>query len=54
MIVCILTLHNMKKEGTFHMLFEKDNPKLPRKRKASSHYEEREAPVELVFKVEEH
>ena len=34
--------------------FEKDDPKLSRKRKVSSHYEEEEAPVEFVSKVEEY
>ena len=45
------------------MIFEKvraskwkleiDDPKLPKKRKVSSHYEEGEAPVEIVFTAEE-
>ena len=38
----------------FPYAFEKDDPKLPRKRKVSSHYEIEEAPVEFVSKVEEH
>ena len=36
----------MRGEASFHMVFEKDDCKLPRKRKVSSHYEEGEAPVE--------
>ena len=36
------------------MFFEKDDPKLPGKRKVSNHYEEGEAPVEFVSKVEEY
>ena len=35
-------------------VFEKDDPKLPRKRNVSSHYEEEKAPVEFVYKVEEY
>ena len=35
-------------------VFEKDDPKLPRKRKVSSYYEEEEAPVEFASKVEEY
>ena len=33
---------------------EIDNPKLPRKRKVPSHYEEGESLVEFVSTVEEH
>ena len=36
------------------MCFEKDEPKLLRKRKVSNHYEEGETSVELISKVEEH
>ena len=38
----------------FSYVFEKDDPKLPRKRNVSSHYEEEEAHVEFVSKVEEY
>ena len=34
-------------------MFEKDDPKLPRKRKVSSHYVEEDTPVEFVSKAEE-
>ena len=54
----------MREEASFRMFFEKvraskqeleiDDPKPPKKRKVSSHYEEGEAPVEFVSKVEEH
>ena len=54
----------MREEASFRMFFEKvraskqkleiDDPKPPKKRKVSSHYEEEEAPVEFVSKVEEH
>ena len=37
----------------FPYVFEKDDLKLSRKRKVSSHYEEEETPVEFVSKVEE-
>ena len=37
----------------FSYVFEKDDPKLPKKRKVSRHYEEEEAPVEFVSKVAE-
>ena len=43
----------MREETSFHMFFEKDDPKLPVKRKVSSQYAEGEAPVELVSKLEE-
>ena len=36
------------------MFIEKDDPKLPRKGKVSSHYMEGEAPVEFVSNVEEY
>ena len=36
------------------MLFEKDGPKLPKKRKVLSHYVEGEAPAEYIFKVEQY
>ena len=35
-------------------LIEKDDPKLPKKRKVSGHYEEGEAPVKFIPKVEEY
>ena len=38
----------------FPYVFEKDDPKLPGKRKVLSYYEEEEAPVEFVSKVEEY
>ena len=38
----------------FPYIFEKEDPKLPRKRKVSSRYEEEEAPVEFVSKVKEY
>ena len=47
---------NIRKYGRgnqFLYVFEKDDPKLYRKRKVSSHYEEEEAPVEFVSKAEE-
>ena len=54
----------MREEASFLMIFEKvraskwkleiDDPKLPKKRKLSSHYEEGEAPVEIVSTAEEH
>ena len=34
------------------MCFWKNDPKLPRKRKVSSHYEEEKAPVEFVSRIE--
>ena len=44
----------MRAEASFHMCFEKDEPKLLRKRKVLDHYEEGETSVELISKVEEH
>ena len=54
----------MREGASFRMLFEKvraskqkleiNDPKLPKKRKVSSHYVEGEAPVEFVSTVEEH
>ena len=38
----------------FSYVFEKDDPKLPGKRNVLSYYEEEEAPVEFVSKVEEY
>ena len=38
----------------FSNVFEKDDLKLPRKRNVLSYYEEEEAPVEFISKVEEH
>ena len=62
--VCFSTLQSIREEASFHMFFQKvrssarkleiDDPRLPRKRKVSSHYEEGEAPVEFVSTVEEH
>ena len=37
----------------FANVFEKDDPKLPTKRKVLNNYEEEEAPVEFVSKVED-
>ena len=47
------TLQGMGDEVCFHV-FEKEDPKLPRKTKLSSHYEEEKAPVEFISKVKEH
>ena len=54
----------MREEASFHMFFENvrasaqkletNNPKLPRKRKVPSRYEDGEAPTEFVSTVEEH
>ena len=54
----------MREEASFHMFFEKvrasaeklevDDPKLPRKRKVPSRYEDGEAPAEFESTVEEH
>ena len=54
----------MREEASFHMFFEKvrasaeklevDDPKLPRKRKVPTRYEDGEAPAEFVSTVEEH
>ena len=53
----------MREEASFRMFVKKlvskrkleiNDPKLPWKRKSSSHYEEGEAPVEFVSTVEEH
>ena len=44
----------MKEEVSFRRFLKKDDPKLPRKRKVSSHYEEEEAPIEFVSQVEEY
>ena len=61
--VCISKLQGMRKEVSFCTFFEKvktssqaldiDGPKLPRKRKVSSHNEDGETPVEFVSTVEE-
>ena len=58
------TLQGMREEASFRMLFEKvraskqkleiNDPKLLKKRKVSSHYEEGEAPVEFVSTVKQH
>ena len=44
----------MKEEVSFRRFLKKDDPKLPRKRKVSSHYEEEEAPIEFASQVEEY
>ena len=44
----------MRKEASFHMFFEKDGRKIPRKRKVTTHYKEGQAPVEFASKVEEY
>ena len=54
----------MREKASFRMIFEKfraskrkleiDDPKAPKKRKVSSHYEEGEVPVEFASTVEEH
>ena len=44
----------MREEASFHMFLEKDDPKLPRKIKVLSNYEEGEAPVEFSSKTEEY
>ena len=44
----------MGDEVSFQNVFEKDDPKLTRKRKNLSHYEEEEATVEFASKIEEH
>ena len=44
----------MKEEANFHMVFEEDDHKLPRKRKVWSHYEHGEAPIEFVSKAEKY
>ena len=54
----------MREEASFRMFFEKvraskrkleiNDPKLSKKRKSLSHYEEGEAPVEFASTVEEH
>ena len=44
----------MREEASFHMFFEKDDRKIPRKRKVTTHYEEGQAPVEFTSKVEEY
>ena len=38
----------------FPYVFEKDDPKLPTKRKASNHYQKDKSPVEFIYKVEEY
>ena len=60
----VFQLQGMREEGSFRMFFEKvrapkrkleiNDPKLPKKRKVSSHYEEGEAPAQFVSTVEEH
>ena len=55
---CLSTLQGMRKEASFYMFFEKVKAsarkpeigelKLPRKRKFSNHYEERETLAEFV------
>ena len=43
-----------ERESQLSQVFEKDDPKLPRKKKVLIHYQEEEAPVEFVSKVEEY
>ena len=62
--VSLSMLKGMREEASFHMFFEKvrasaqklkvNDPKLPRKRKGPSRYEDGEAPAEFVPTVEEH
>ena len=47
-----LKLQVIKNEASFDMFFEKDDPKL-RKKKASTHYRKGEAPAEFSAKVED-
>ena len=46
-------IKGIEEEVSFHV-FEKDDPKLPRKRKFLNYYEEEEAPVEFVSNVKEY
>ena len=43
----------MRGEVSF-LVFKEDDPKLPRKGKVLSYYEEKEAPVEFVSEVEKY
>ena len=62
--VCLSTLKGMREEASFHIFFKKarasaqklevNDPKLPRKRKVPSRYEDGEAPAEFASTVEEH
>ena len=44
----------MREEASFHMFFEKDDSKLPIRRKVPSHCEDGQTPLELVSKAEEY
>ena len=44
----------MREEDSFHMLLQKMTPNYLEKEKVLSYYEEEEAPVEFVSKVEEY
>ena len=47
--------YNIWETGSwFSYVFETDDPKLPRKRKVSSHYEDEKAPVDFLSKFEEY
>ena len=62
--VCLSTLKGMREEASFNRFFEKvrvsaqkrevNDPKLLRKRKVPSRYEDGEAPGEFISTVEEH
>ena len=43
----------VRERKLFPYVFEKDQPKLPRKRNVLSYYEKEEAPAEFVSKVGE-
>ena len=45
---------NYERGAQFSYIFEKDDPKLPRKRNVLSYYEEEEAPVKFVSKLEKY
>ena len=49
-----LNITRYERGSQFSYVFEKDDPKLPRKRKVSSHYEEEGAHVKFGSKVEEY
>ena len=49
-----INITRYERGSQFSYVFKKDDPKLPRKRKVSSCYEEEEAPVEFVSKAEEY
>ena len=62
--ICSSLLQGMRDEASFCIFFEKfraskgkleiNDPKPPKKRNVSSHYEKGEAPVKFVTTVEEH